>query len=164
VIPNWHFMKIAIYPGSFDPVTSGHIDIIERAVKLFDRVYVAVIGNPEKEAHFALSERVEMLKLSLDRFKKVKVESFDGLLIDYARTRRAAAIIRGLRAISDFDYEFQMALANRKLDPKIETIFLMTRGRYAYLSSSMVRQIASLGGNISGMVPKVIMKKLKGGR
>jgi len=157
-------MKIAIYPGSFDPVTSGHIDIIERGVKLFDRIFVAVIGNPEKEAHFALSERVEMLKLSLGRFKKVKVESFDGLLIDYARKRKAAAIIRGLRAISDFDYEFQMALANRKLDPKIETIFLMTRGRYAYLSSSMVRQIASLGGNISGMVPKVIMKKLKGGR
>jgi len=157
-------MKIAIYPGSFDPVTSGHIDIIERAVKLFDRVYVAVIGNPEKEAHFTLEDRVEMLKLSLIKFKQVKVESFDGLLIDYARKRKAAAIIRGLRAISDFDYEFQMALANRKLDPKIETIFLMTRGRYAYLSSSMVRQIASLGGNISGMVPKVIMKKLKGGR
>ena len=157
-------MKIAIYPGSFDPVTSGHIDIIERAVKLFDRIYVAVIANPEKEPYFSLNERVEMLKLSLARFKKVKVESFDGLLIEYARRRGAAAIIRGLRAISDFDYEFQMALANRKLDPKIETIFLMTRGRYAYLSSSMVRQIASLGGNISGMVPKVIERKLKGGR
>jgi len=157
-------MKIAIYPGSFDPVTSGHIDIIERAVKLFDRIHVAVIANPEKEPHFPLSERVEMLKLSLARFKKVKVESFDGLLIEYARRRGAAAIIRGLRAISDFDYEFQMALANRKLDPKIETIFLMTRGRYAYLSSSMVRQIAALGGNISGMVPKVIERKLKGGR
>jgi pantetheine-phosphate adenylyltransferase len=157
-------MKTAIYPGSFDPVTSGHVDIVERAIKLFGRVYVAVIGNPEKEAHFTLEDRVEMLKLSLIKFKQVKVESFDGLLIDYARQRRAAAIIRGLRAISDFDYEFQMALANRKLDPKIETIFLMTRGRYAYLSSSMVRQIAALGGNISGMVPKVIMKKLKGGR
>lgn len=157
-------MRTAIYPGSFDPVTSGHIDIIERAVKLFDRVYVAAIGNPEKEPHFSLEERVEMLKLSLAKFKKVKVESFDGLLIDYARKKKAAAIIRGLRAISDFDYEFQMALANRKLDPKIETIFLMTRGRFAYLSSSMVRQIASFGGDISGMVPKPIEKRLKGGK
>ncbi|MBI5699524.1 pantetheine-phosphate adenylyltransferase [Candidatus Saganbacteria bacterium] len=153
-------MKTAIYPGSFDPVTSGHIDIIERAVKLFDRVYVAAIGNPEKEPFFSLSERVEMLQLSLAKYKKVKVESFDGLLIDYARKKKAATIIRGLRAISDFDYEFQMALANRKLDSKIETIFLMTRGRYAYLSSSMVRQIASFGGDISGMVPKVIERRL----
>lgn len=154
-------MKIAIYPGSFDPVTSGHIDIVERAVKLFDRIFVAAIGNPEKEPYFSLAERVEMLKLSLAEFKRVKVESFDGLLIGYAQKKKAAAIIRGLRAISDFDYEFQMALANRKLDPKIETIFLMTRGRYAYLSSSMVRQIASLGGDISGMVPRVIEKRLR---
>ncbi|MFA4905337.1 MAG: pantetheine-phosphate adenylyltransferase [Candidatus Margulisiibacteriota bacterium] len=157
-------MKTAIYPGSFDPVTSGHIDIIERAVKLFDRVYVAAIGNPEKEPYFSLAERVEMLKLSLAKYQKVKVESFDGLLIDYARKKKAATIIRGLRAISDFDYEFQMALANRKLDSRIETIFLMTRGRYAYLSSSMVRQIASFGGDISGMVPKAIEKRLKGGK
>jgi len=154
-------MKVAIYPGSFDPVTCGHIDIVERAARIFGRVYVAVIANPEKEASFSLADRIEMLKGATRHIKNATVDSFDGLLVDYARVKKAWAIIRGLRAVSDFDYEFQMALANRKMCPKIETVFLMTDSKYAFLSSSLVRQIAGLGGSVTGLVPKNVERKFK---
>jgi len=154
-------MKIAVYPGSFDPVTNGHIDIIERAAKIFDRVYVAIIANPEKEPRFDIEEREEMLKAAIRKIKKAKVESFEGLLVDYAKRKKAHAIVRGLRAVSDFDYEFQMALTNLRMCPDIETIFIMTDYKYSYLSSSLVKQIAFLGGNVSGLVPKAVLGKLK---
>lgn len=154
-------MNIAVYPGSFDPATNGHLDVIERAANLFDQVIVAVIRNPEKTHHFPLKDRIAILKQAVKHFKNVTVDSFDGLLADYARQKKAKAIVRGLRAVSDFDYEFQMALTNRKMAPEIETIFLMTDYKYSYLSSSFVRQIAKLGGDVSGMVPEAVVKRLK---
>ncbi|MFH1347433.1 MAG: pantetheine-phosphate adenylyltransferase [Candidatus Margulisiibacteriota bacterium] len=155
-------MKVAIYPGSFDPITNGHVDVIERAAKLFDKVIVAVIRNPEKKPRFSLEERVEMLKKSLARDENVEVESFDGLLVSYAKKKNANIIVRGLRAVSDFDYEFQMALTNRKMVPEIETLFFMTDYKYSYLSSSFVKQIAHSGGDVSELVPAPVAKKLKG--
>ena len=154
-------MKIAVYPGSFDPVTNGHIDIIERASKIFDLVHVAIIVNPEKTPYFDIDEREQMLKVAVRNIKKAKVDSFDGLLVDYAKTKKACAIVRGLRAVSDFDYEFQMALTNLRMCPEIETVFIMTDYKYSYLSSSLVKQIATLGGNVSGLVPKTVINKLK---
>lgn len=155
-------MKIAVYPGSFDPITNGHLDIIERAVCLFDKVYVAVIANPEKQkSFFSLEDRLQMLKETTKSIKKVKIDTFDGLLVDYAKHIHASAIVRGLRAVSDFDYEFQMALTNRKLNPEIETVFLMTDYKYSYLSSSIVKQIAHLKGDITGLVPANVAKRLK---
>jgi pantetheine-phosphate adenylyltransferase len=153
-------MKIAVYPGSFDPVTNGHIDIIERAAKIFDLVYVAIIVNPEKTPYFDIDERKEMLKTAVRKMKKARVDSFNGLLVDYAASKKACAIVRGLRAVSDFDYEFQMALTNLRMRPEIETIFIMTDYKYSYLSSSLVKQISSLGGNVSGLVPKMVLNKL----
>ncbi|MBU1026759.1 MAG: pantetheine-phosphate adenylyltransferase [Candidatus Margulisbacteria bacterium] len=153
-------MKVAIYPGSFDPITNGHVDIIKRASELFDKVIVAVIRNPEKKARFSLDERVEMLQQSFRTVKLVEVDSFDGLLVDYAKKKKANIIVRGLRAVSDFDYEFQMALTNRKMAPKIETLFFMTDYKYSYLSSSFVKQIARLGGDISELVPSAVANKL----
>lgn len=154
-------MKVAVYPGSFDPVTNGHLDVIERAVKIFEKVIVAVIRNPEKKPQFSLKQRVELLKKSLGEHPRVEVDSFDGLLISYARRKKARVVIRGLRAVSDFDYEFQMALTNRKMAPEIETVFLMTDYRYSYLSSSFVKQIAGLDGDVSGMVPAAVAKHLR---
>ncbi len=154
-------MKIAVYPGSFDPVTNGHVDIVERAAKIFDLVYVAIIANPEKTPYFDIDERKEMLRAAVRHIKKAKVDSFNGLLVDYAASKRACSIVRGLRAVSDFDYEFQMALTNLRMCPEIETIFIMTDYKYSYLSSSLVKQIASLGGNVSGLVPKTVLNKLK---
>ncbi|HTY14056.1 MAG TPA: pantetheine-phosphate adenylyltransferase [Candidatus Omnitrophota bacterium] len=154
-------MKIAVYPGSFDPVTMGHVDIIERAASIFGKVYVAVIENPEKNANFGFDARMRMIKGATRHLKNVEVDSFKGLLIDYARSKKAIAIVRGLRAVSDFEYEFQMAQTNRKMCPEIETIFFMTDSKYAYLSSSLVRQIAKLGGPIKGMVPAEVEKELK---
>ena len=154
-------MKIAVYPGSFDPVTNGHLDIVKRAAKIFDKVYVAIIVNPEKDPYFDIEEREIMLKAAVKGIKKAKVEIFHGLLVDYAKAKKADAIVRGLRAVSDFDYEFQMALTNLRMCPEIETVFIMTDYKYSYLSSSLVKQIASLGGKITGLVPKIVEQKLK---
>lgn len=154
-------MKIAVYPGSFDPITNGHLDVIRRARKIFDLVYIAVITNPEKDPLFSISKRIEMIQQALTLKKGLKVESFKGLLVDYARARGATSIIRGLRAVSDFDYEFQMAITNYKMCPQIETLFLMTDYKYSYLSSNFVKQIARLGGSISQFVPPNVEKKLK---
>jgi pantetheine-phosphate adenylyltransferase len=154
-------MRKVIYPGTFDPVTNGHIDIIERAIALFDMVAVTVAINPSKEPLFSLEERVNMLKKSLDNYKNVTVESFDGLVVDYAKKVGAIGIIRGLRAISDFEYEFQMALMNRKLAKDIATIFLMPHEKYTYLNSSIVRNLASLNSDVSGFVPSAVQAALK---
>jgi len=154
-------MRKVIYPGTFDPVTYGHIDIIKRAIDLFDAVAVTVAINPTKEPLFTLKERVEMLKESLKEYDNVTVESFDGLVVDYAKKVNAIGIIRGLRALSDFEYEFQMALMNRKLANDIATIFLMPHEKYTYLNSSIVRNLASLKSDVSDFVPSVVQKAFK---
>lgn len=156
--------KKAICPGSFDPVTNGHVDIIERAAKIFDSIHIAVLENPEKQSLFSVLDRVEMVKAATKHIKQVKVESFKGLLVDYAKKVKASAVIRGLRAVSDFEYEFQMALTNRKMDPNIETVFLMTDYKYSYLSSSFVKQIAKLKGDVSELVPEVVLNKFMRGK
>jgi pantetheine-phosphate adenylyltransferase len=152
--------SIAVCPGSFDPVTYGHLDIICRAANMFDKVVVVVASNKSKTNSFTPQERVEMIKKCIPDLENVEVESFDGLLADYAAAKGATAIIKGLRAMSDFEYEFQMALANKKLNPKVETLFLTTSAQNMYLSSSMVKQIASMGGDISGFVPSVIRQDI----
>jgi pantetheine-phosphate adenylyltransferase len=152
--------KIAVYPGSFDPVTNGHLDLIERASRLFDEVYVAVIRNPDKKPLFSDLEREDMLKATVNA-PNIKIESFDGLLIEYAHQKKAQVIIRGLRAVSDFDYEFQMALTNRQIAPEIETLFLMTGHQYSYLSSSLVKQIVKLKAEVKDLIPEVVQAKLK---
>ncbi len=148
--------SIAVCPGSFDPVTVGHLDIIRRAAKMFDRVIVVVMVNQKKNYCFSPQERVELLKIVTDELANVEVDFSDGLLAEYAKSRNADVIIKGLRAMSDFEYEFQMALANKKLNPEVETVFLTTAAENMYLSSSMVKQIASMGGDIKDFVPKQI--------
>ncbi|CAB1250313.1 phosphopantetheine adenylyltransferase [Ruminococcaceae bacterium BL-6] len=150
-------MKIAICPGSFDPVTLGHLDIINRACKIFDHLIVAVLINPEKHTSFTVEERIDMLKRCTKDMEGVEVVGFEGLLADYARIRHATAIVKGLRALSDFEYEFQMALTNKELNPKLETLFLATRAENMFLSSSVVRQVASFNGDISNFVPECIL-------
>jgi pantetheine-phosphate adenylyltransferase len=150
----------AVYPGSFDPVTNGHLDIIERACCLFHRVIVAVSIHVDKRPLFSLAERVDMLKEATARWENVEVESFEGLLVNFAAARGAGAVIRGIRAVSDFDYEFQMALMNRRLRQEIETVFLVPAEAYSYLSSSLVKEVASLGGNVSGLIPPEIEQRL----
>jgi pantetheine-phosphate adenylyltransferase len=154
-------MTRAIYPGSFDPVTNGHLDVIQRASRLFDEVVVAVAHNDSKQPLFPVTERVDLLKNTLQPYANVTVSSFGGLLVDYAVQQNATAVIRGLRAISDFEFEFQMALMNRKLDPDIETIFLTPKEEYTYLSSRIVKEIARLGGNVEAFVPESIVAALK---
>jgi pantetheine-phosphate adenylyltransferase len=151
----------AIYPGSFDPVTNGHLDLIERGGKIFDRLVVAVLQNLEKEPLFNVAERVEMLRESTRQFPNVEVDVFDGLLVDYARQRGAGVILRGIRAISDYEYELQMALMNRRLESSIETVFMMPAETYSYLSSRLVREIAKLGGSIQGLVPPIVEQRLR---
>lgn len=150
----------AVCPGSFDPVTSGHIDVIERAARVFGEVIVAVAPNPGKRTLFTVSERVDMLRESVGHLANVRVDAFDGLLVDYVRSQGASVIVKGLRAVSDFEIEFQMALMNRNLAPGIETVFMMTGAEYSYLSSSIVKEIAAMGGSISGLVPDVVESKL----
>lgn len=153
--------RIAICPGSFDPITNGHQDIIHRASLLFDRVIVVVSANPEKNPVFSLDERVAMIKTVCCGLTNVEVDKFSGLLIDYVREKSAVAIVKGLRAVSDFDYEFQMALANKKLMPYAETVFLTPNSDNMYLSSSIVRQIARFGGDISGFVPRCVLESIR---
>lgn len=153
-------MKIAVYPGSFDPVTNGHLDIIERASKLFDKLIVAVLINSNKTPLFSVEKRLEFLEESCKNFKNVEVASFDGLLIEFVKKKNADTIIKGLRAVSDFEYEFQMALMNRKLNPEIETVFMMTSNKYSYLSSSLVKEVAKFGGCVRGLIPEVVEKEL----
>ena len=152
--------KIAVYPGSFDPVTSGHLDIIRRANNIFDKVIVAVFNNPNKDPLFTKEERVEMLEEVLEENPEIEVESFTGLLINYIEQHQGEVIIRGLRAVSDFEAEFQMASLNKKLAPEIETLFMMTNTEYAYLSSSVVKEVASFGGCIEDLVPDYIIGEL----
>jgi pantetheine-phosphate adenylyltransferase len=153
--------KIAIYPGSFDPVTNGHLDIIERGLKLFDKIVVAILTNPGKQFLFTLEERMQMLEVCLKKFSNVEIGTFDGLTVDYAAQCSAQGILRGLRALSDFEYEFQMALMNRRLNREIQTVFLMTGMRWIYTSSSIIKEAAQFGGSIKGMVPPVVEKKIK---
>lgn len=161
-------MRTAIYPGSFDPLTNGHLDVIERAIKLFDRVVVAVAKNESKQPLFTLKERVELVRRSVRHLKGVEADSFDSLLVDYVEEQKAQVIVRGLRALSDFEFEFQLALMNRKLNEKIETIFMMPKDTYTFLSSRIIKEIARLGGDISGFVPtpvqEALVAKLKGRR
>ncbi len=152
---------IAIYPGSFDPVTNGHLDIVERGLTLFDKIIVAILQNPKKQFLFPLEDRLEMLKVSLRDFPNVEADTFDGLLVDYAARRGAAAVLRGLRALSDFEMEFQMALMNRRLNREVQTVFLMTGMRWIYTSSSIIKEAAQFGGDIEGMVPPVVLVRLK---
>lgn len=154
-------MRIAICPGSFDPVTVGHIDIIRRAASLFDRVIVAVLVNDAKQPLFTLEERMDMLCQSICDIPGVEVDHFGGLLMDYAQAKGACAVIRGLRAVSDFEYEFQMASMNRRLNPEVETVFIMTDTRYSYLSSSMIRTVGSMKGEIAGLVPDQVLDFVK---
>lgn len=159
-------MRTAIYPGSFDPLTNGHLDVIQRAVKLFDRVVVAVAKNESKQPLFTLKERLELVRGATKNLPGVEADSFDCLLVDYVNQQGAQAIVRGLRAVSDFEFEFQLALMNRKLNEKIETIFMMPKDTYTFLSSRIVKEIARLGGDVSTFVPanvrKALVGKLKG--
>ncbi|MFZ1291760.1 MAG: pantetheine-phosphate adenylyltransferase [Melioribacteraceae bacterium] len=154
-------MKTVIYPGTFDPVTNGHIDVIKRAIDLFDKVVVTVARNPIKSPMFTVEERLIMLKESLKEFKSVYVDSFEGLVVDHAKEVGAIGIIRGLRAISDFEYEFQMALMNRKLDENLRTVFLMPHEKYTYLNSTIVRNLAQFNSDISDFVPPIVSKMLE---
>ncbi len=153
-------MRIAIYPGTFDPITNGHVDIIERAREIFDRVIVAVAGSSSKRTLFSSAERIAMIREIVKKHKNVSVDRFDGLLVRYARSKKASAIVRGLRAVSDFEYEFQMALTNRKLDGKITTVFLMPHEKYTYLNSSIVRELALLDGDVREFVPPNVGRRL----
>jgi pantetheine-phosphate adenylyltransferase len=158
-------MRTAIYPGSFDPLTNGHLDVIERAARLFDRVVVAVAKNDSKHPLFTLSERLALVKAAVNHLPHVEADSFEGLLIEYVERRQAQAVVRGLRAVSDFEFEFQLALMNRKLNDNFETIFMMPKDTYTFLSSRIVKEIAKLGGDVSSFVPPhvqtALIKKLK---
>ncbi len=153
-------MKIAVIPGSFDPITKGHLDIIKRAAKIFDKVIVAVLTNSSKSPSFSKEERMELIKACTGGIENVEVDSFSGLLADYTKKVGASVIVKGLRAMSDFEYEFQMALTNKKLDPNVETMFLTTSYKYLYLSSSIVKEIAKNNGDISEFVPEVILDRI----
>ena len=150
-------MNTAIYPGSFDPVTNGHLDIIERSAKIFDKVIVAILVNSNKVPTFSIDEKVDMLKKATKHIPNVEIEFFDGLLVNYVKKKGAHIVIKGLRAITDFEYEFQMALLNKNIEPEIETLFMMTNNKYSYLSSSMVKELGSLGADLADLVPDVIM-------
>ncbi len=154
-------VRKVVYPGSFDPLTNGHADIIKRSLKVFDRIIVAVLENPKKTPLFTTKERVAMISEVFKDDKRIEVMSFDGLLVEFARSRGTAVIIRGLRAISDFEYEFQMALMNRSLYPELETFFMMPNVEYSFLSSNLVREVAMLGGSVKDLVPALVARRLK---
>ncbi|HXG61788.1 MAG TPA: pantetheine-phosphate adenylyltransferase [Planctomycetota bacterium] len=154
-------MSVAVYPGSFDPITNGHLDVIRRGAKIFDRLIVAVADNPAKQALFTKDERVEMIREVTRGFRNVEVDSFDGLVVDYVRRRKAHVILRGIRTISDFEYEYQMALTNRTFAPDIETTFLLTHEEYSFMSSRLIKEAASLGGDVSAFLPKEVEKRLR---
>jgi len=152
--------RIAVYPGTFDPVTNGHIDLVERSLRIFDAVLVAVAENPKKTPLFSLEERIAMFKKVTAKYRNVVIEGFDGLLVDYVKQKKAVGIIRGLRAVSDFEYEMQMALMNRRLDSDIETVFLMPSEEYSFITSTIVKEAASYGGDVSSLVPRAVVEKL----
>jgi pantetheine-phosphate adenylyltransferase len=151
----------ALYPGTFDPPTNGHIDLIQRGAKLFEHLTVAILNNPLKDPLFTVEERVEMLKESTAMLANVSVATFDGLMVEFARQQGASAVLRGIRAISDYEYEFQMALMNRRLAPEIETVFLQPAGRYSFVSSRMLKEVFAFGGDVSGLVPPNVLKRLR---
>jgi pantetheine-phosphate adenylyltransferase len=152
---------IAIYPGSFDPLTNGHVDIIQRGSRLFSRIVVAVALNQEKSPLFTIAERVDIARTVFAAYSNVEVDTFDGLLVDYARRKHAGVIVRGLRAVSDFEYELQMALMNRRLNPDVETVFMMPAEPYTYVSSRLVKEVVALGGSVTGLVPSVVESRLR---
>ena len=156
-----HPPRVAIYPGSFDPLTNGHVDIIERGSRIFDEIYVAILANAEKRPLFSESERVAIIREVFKGRPNVQVETFNGLLVDYAQRKQATALVRGLRAVSDFEYEFQMALMNRRLAPGVETVFMMPDEKYTYISSRLIKEVFMLGGAIAGLVPPVVEEKLQ---
>jgi pantetheine-phosphate adenylyltransferase len=153
---------IAICPGSYDPVTYGHLDLIERGAHVFDQLIVAVLQNAQKEPLFPLEERVEMLKEATQGMENVEIDIFQGLLVDFARHRKAQVILRGIRAVSDYEYELQMAMMNRKMEPRLETVFMLPAETFSFLSSSLVKEIARLGGSVEGLVPPMVARRLKG--
>jgi pantetheine-phosphate adenylyltransferase len=152
---------VAVYPGTFDPVTNGHIDLVERSLSIFDEIIVAIAANPKKQPLFSLEERIDMFRNVTGKFDRVTIEGFDGLLVDYVKQKKAVGIIRGLRAVSDFEYEMQMALMNRRLDDTIETVFLMPNEEYSFITSTIVKEAASYGGDVSSLVPEIVVEKLK---
>jgi pantetheine-phosphate adenylyltransferase len=152
----------AIYPGSFDPPTNGHLDLIERGSKIFDELVVAILRNPDKDPLFNVSERVAMLEVLTSHYNNVRVDTFDGLTVDYAAKVGASSVLRGIRALSDYEYELQMALMNRKLRPELETVFMMPAEKYSYVSARLVREVAQLGGSVKGLVPELVEQNLRG--
>jgi pantetheine-phosphate adenylyltransferase len=153
--------KLAIYPGTFDPITNGHLSVVNRALKIFDKLIVAILNNPQKAPLFTVEERIAMIRDTLKNKPNVGVESFDGLLVDYVAQKKSNIILKGLRALSDFEYEFQMALMNRKLDREIQSVFLMTDYKWFYTSSTIIKEAARFGGDITGLAPPIVCKKLK---
>ncbi|HKT82137.1 MAG TPA: pantetheine-phosphate adenylyltransferase [Vicinamibacterales bacterium] len=152
---------LAVYPGSFDPLTNGHVDIIERGARIFDRIVVAMLVNAEKSPLFTMTERMDIAKTVFKHLPNVEVDKFEGLLVDYVQSRKAQVIVRGLRAVSDFEYEFQMALMNRRLNDSIETVFMMPAEKYSYISSRLIKEVFSLGGRVHGLVPDLVEERLR---
>jgi len=152
---------LAVYPGSFDPLTNGHVDIIERGARLFDRIIVAILVNAEKSPLFTMAERVEIARKVFEDHPNVEIDTFEGLLVDYVAKRQANVIVRGLRAVSDFEYEFQMALMNRRLNSNIETVFMMPADQYSYISSRLIKEVFALGGRVHGLVPELVEARLR---
>ncbi len=152
---------LAVYPGSFDPLTNGHVDIISRGARLFDRIVVAILMNAEKTPLFTTGERVDIARSVFQQHPNVEIDTFDGLLVDYVERRKAQVIVRGLRAVSDFEYEFQMALMNQRLNSRIETVFMMPAEQYTYISSRLIKEVFSLGGKVEGLVPEIVERRLR---